>query len=82
MLPFEKTALSKINLIPLFVTDVIVRRRVLLTSSVSSVKLRFSEDGLQALFRSMRSCRFDFDHRFSPTVTLRADLTNGNICEM
>ena len=44
-----------------FLTDVITRRRVLLTSSISSVKL-LSEVGLQqALFRSMHSCRIDFN---------------------
>ena len=44
-----------------FLTDVITRRRVLLTSSISSVKL-LSEVGLQqALFRSMSSCRIAFN---------------------
>jgi hypothetical protein len=43
--------IGKNNSIPLYPTDVIARRRVLLTSSVSRVKLQFTEDGpKQALF--------------------------------
>ena len=53
--------LFKMNLALLFLTNVIARRRALLTFSVSSVKLQFSEDGLQqALFRAMHSCCIDF----------------------
>ena len=52
----------KMNLTPLFPTDVIARWRVLLILFVSSVKLQFSEDGLQkALFRSMPSSHIDFN---------------------
>ena len=52
VLPFkqEKTALFKMNSTPLLLTNVIARRGVLLTSSVSMVELQFSEVGLQQGF--------------------------------
>ena len=42
-----KDSAVQINLTPLFLTNVIARWRVLLTSSGSSVKLQFSVDRLQ-----------------------------------
>ena len=50
------------NSTPLFLTDVIAGRRVLLTSDLFCVELQFSEVGLQqALYISMRSCHIDFN---------------------
>ena len=39
----QETAPFKMNLTPLFLTNVIARWQVLLTSSVSSVELQFAE---------------------------------------
>jgi hypothetical protein len=51
----------------LFLTNVIAQLRILLTSSM---ELQFSEDGQQqALFRSMRSCRINFNE-VAPTLKI------------
>ena len=53
VLPFEhRKRLFKMNSTPLFLTEVITRRAVLLTSSVSMVVLQFSEVGLQGFSKS------------------------------
>ena len=59
--------LFKMNSTPLFLTDVIARRGVLLTSSVSMVELQFSEFGLQ--------------QGFSKFWQLRANLGTQNLTE-